>query len=234
MVELAMDDHSNARDHLQRAQARIASQALFASAVAEGIYSAHGDLEDDYEEFAEVVTEYLMEDFDSANDRALKLMEIEDSVDEVLEKNRKITRRRLLWGSAGLAALATGGATAGAFIGTRGSDDGGGQVSDAGSDPYDALPEEDTRYESLSEAADFLTEASHQNIQEDITKVEEDIGEELDPEMGEWGFQYDRVDQRRVTGSVTWYLPDETLRQDEGDSVDVVSFDDITYRGANQ
>lgn len=117
MVELAMDDHSNARDYLQRAEARVASQALFASAVAEGVYSAHGDLEDDYEEFADVVTEYLMEDFDSADDRALKLMEIEDSVDEVLEKNRKISRRRLLLGGAGVAAAAAGGA----FIGTQGS-----------------------------------------------------------------------------------------------------------------
>lgn len=121
MVELAMDDHSNARDYLQQAQARVASKGLFAAAVAEGIYSAHGDLEDDYEDFADVVTDYLMEDFDSADERALKLMEIEDSVDEVLEKNRKITRRRLLAGGAGIGALAFGGA----FLGTQNSGNGG-------------------------------------------------------------------------------------------------------------
>lgn len=121
MVELAMDDHSNARDYLQQAQARVASKGLFAAAVAEGIYSAHGDLEDDYEDFADVVEDYLMEDFDSADERALKLMEIEDSVDEVLEKNRKITRRRLILGGAGVGALAFGGA----FLGTQNSGSGG-------------------------------------------------------------------------------------------------------------
>ena len=108
-----MDDHSNARDYLQQAQGRVASKGLFAAAVAEGIYSAHGDLEDDYEDFADVVTDYLMEDFDSADDRALKLMEIEDSVDEVLENNRRLSRRRWLKGAAGVGTLAFGGALVG-------------------------------------------------------------------------------------------------------------------------
>lgn len=119
-----MDDHSNARDYLHRAEARLSSKALFASAVAEGLYTAHGDLEDDYEEFADVVTDYIMEDFDSADERALKLMEIEDSVDEVLEKNRKMSRRRWMKGAAGVGVLAFGGA----FLGTQGSENEGGSI----------------------------------------------------------------------------------------------------------
>lgn len=128
-----MDDHSNARDYLQQAQARVASKGLFAAAVAEGIYSAHGDLEDDYEDFADVVTDYLMEDFDSADERALKLMEIEDSVDEVLEKNRKISRRRLLLGGAGIGALAFGGA----FVGSQSSNDSRGGAGGATEPQYE-------------------------------------------------------------------------------------------------
>lgn len=112
-----MEDHANSREYLQKAQARLASKGLFASAVAEGIYSTHEDLEEDYEEFADVVTEYLMKDHSSADERALKLMEIEDTVDEVLEKNRKITRRRFLGGAALVGGLAAGGALLGSNSG---------------------------------------------------------------------------------------------------------------------
>ncbi|MFB6213648.1 MAG: hypothetical protein ABEJ07_03760 [Candidatus Nanohaloarchaea archaeon] len=85
-VELAMDDHARARNLLQDAEERVTTKGMFAAAVAEGIYRARDDLEGDYEEFANLVQDYLMHDRREMDDRAVELAKQEEVIDKLIDE----------------------------------------------------------------------------------------------------------------------------------------------------
>lgn len=114
-VELAMDDHARARDLLRDAEERVATKGMFAAAVAEGIYRARDDLEGDYEEFANLVQDYLMHDRREMDDRAVELAKQEEVIDKLIDdlegrepERRGIGRRDAIIGGGLLAATIIG------------------------------------------------------------------------------------------------------------------------------
>lgn len=133
-VELAMDDHHDAQKNLRKAESRVASKALFAQAVAEGAYNANQDLAEDYEEFANIITDYLQPDREGMDERAMKLAEIEGLLDEKINEGQGGS-----WGRRGFLAAVLGTAFGGAYFGSQGGNDrrpvsGGGAGYDGGDD----------------------------------------------------------------------------------------------------
>lgn len=219
MVELAMDDHHSTRQNLERAQSRLATKALFASAVAEGIYNSHQKIEEDYEEFAEVVSSYLMQDASNMDDRAVRLAEVEDALDELIDESREpFYRRREFLGALGGAA--------GAAIGTGYLllEDGQDSQSGTGSaNPYSSLPQQGDRIE-WSEASQYLTEESMDRIRDTTSELGVEVTQ------GSYEFHYQGVENGSMTGYTEVYFPDDSFGQDEDSEAEEIEFDNVVYR----
>lgn len=200
MVELAMEDHANARDHLERAESRLASRALFSQAVAEGTYNAHEDLEEDYKEFASIVEDYLSQDASDRLDRAVKLATIEDKIEEITEPTA--TRRgSLRWLIAG-GAMVSAGAIGQEIL----DEDKAVQVGKSGKPPGVGSSLK-TRVFDVNLDKDLKGYGSHIESLGDVPDEVNELGRELDRDIGpnspdDWqlGFKDDYLELEEVDG----------------------------------
>lgn len=79
-VERAMEEDQNALEELEAAEEQLDNQAQFAAALATGIYDAKQEVAESYEDFAEVVGDYLEQDTGYRLEKASELVESAERV----------------------------------------------------------------------------------------------------------------------------------------------------------